>query len=340
MGSLEEDLLQHQVSLHRTFDSTLVEPTDAPIVVRVERATRIANDINQYELSAITPAVLPQAAAGSHIDVVLNEAVRRSYSLIAADPSSYVIAVKREISGRGGSRLAFDSLKVGRRVCISPPRNNFSLNEEAEHSVFVAGGIGITPIFAMATRLQQLGKPWRLYYAVRTRSDAAFVNELAKLGSTTFHFDDECDGRLLDIPAIVASAPPASHLYCCGPSPMLAAFSAATNAIAKTRVHIERFGALDDANRDGDYFIRLGANGPRLLVSRGETILDVLRRAGMDVPASCEQGVCGTCETRVIEGTPDHRDSVLTAEERASNKAIMVCCSGSRSSELVLDLEQ
>jgi vanillate O-demethylase ferredoxin subunit len=231
-------------------------------------------------------------------------------------------------------------VRVGSVLKIGMPRNNFSLIEEATTSVFVAGGIGITPIHSMIARLQALGRSWRLHYAVRRREEALLLQRFAEADDRLdLHVDCEHSGTMMDVAAIVAAAPHDAHLYCCGPTPMLAAFEAACADRAPARVHIERFSAPDNlAATGGAYTVELVKSKRTIAVEAGQTLLQALRAAGVTVRTSCEQGICGTCETRVLAGIPDHRDMILSDDEKATNEMMMVCCGGSLSPTLVLDL--
>jgi vanillate O-demethylase ferredoxin subunit len=269
----------------------------------------------------------------------------RSYSLVndQCERHRYVVAVNRDPAGRGGSSFVHDNLKVGDIVNVSLPRNNFVLCEEASHSVLIAGGIGITPLLSMIRRLEALERSAELFYAARTRPAAAVLDELDVLGSSgrlTLHldFDDERSGRLFDLAAIVGRAPAQAHLYCCGPVPMLQAFETATADRPADRVHVEYFQATETPAIDGGFEVRLVRSNRTIAVESGKTILEALLDAGIAANYACSEGVCGTCETRVIEGTPDHRDQFLSKEEQAANKTIMICCSGAKSRTLVLDI--
>jgi vanillate O-demethylase ferredoxin subunit len=232
-------------------------------------------------------------------------------------------------------------LRVGEVVSISRPKNSFRLDETAEYTILIAGGIGITPILCMLRRLARIGANWTLYFAARSRTAAAFLRDLQALdgkgGKIIPHFDDEAGG-FLNIADIVRKAPADAHFYCCGPVPMLNAFKAATSALAPEFVHFEYFSAQEDAAREGGFKVVLARQKRSLFVPPGKTILEVLIHEKVNVAFSCSDGVCGTCETRVLEGVPDHRDSFLTDDEKARNATIMICCSGSRTSKLVLDL--
>jgi ferredoxin-NADP reductase len=310
------------------------------IEVRLTAIRYAARDTNLYEFRRPDGGKLPAAEPGAHIDLHLPNGLMRQYSLTMPDPdpNAYVVGIKRDPESRGGSKYIFESLHVGRLIKISAPRNNFPLKEDAPHTVLVAGGIGVTPIWAMAQRLNATGKPWEMHYACRSRQDTAFLSELEKLSGPRFHFDEEAKGKFLDINAIVAGAPKGAHFYCCGPLPMLNAFEAATKPLPPEQVHVEYFTAKEAPNLEGGFVVQLQRAGKEFVIPPGKSILEVLRDAGLNVPYSCEEGICGACETVVISGIPDHRDSVLTDKERAANKTMMICCGGSKSDKLVLDI--
>jgi vanillate O-demethylase ferredoxin subunit len=311
--------------------------------VRVKRISFEAENINSYELVLPGGGDLAPFAAGSHIDLHLQNGMVRSYSLVndQDERHRYIIAVNRDASSRGGSNLVHDTIRAGDIITISAPHNNFMLREDAEHSVLIAGGIGITPLMSMVRRLVRLGRPWELFYAARTRTAAAFLDELAALnpsGNLHIDFDDERAGRMFDLAAIVAGAPAHAHLYCCGPLPMLEAFEQATAGRLAGHVHVEYFQAKEAPALAGGFEVRLAKSNRTIAIDPGKTILDAVLDAGVSANFSCSEGVCGTCETRVIEGIPDHRDLFLSPEEKAANKTMMICCSGSKSKTLVLDL--
>ena len=298
-----------------------------------------AKDTNLYEFRRPDGASLPGIEPGAHIDIHLPNGMMRQYSLVTADgdPAAYVVGIKRDRASRGGSRYVHEYLGVAEILKIGGPRNHFPLNEDAPHSVLIAGGIGITPIWCMAQRLQKLGRSFELHYACRTRDEAAFLQELQKLQQAHVHIDAEVGG-FLDLAPIIANAPAGSHFYCCGPAPMLAGYETATKHVPAAQVHAEYFTAKEEAATDGGYVVELRKSGLEFAVPEGRTILQVLRDAGVDTPYSCESGVCGACEAKVVSGDVDHRDNVLTETERKASKTMMICCSGSKSSRLVLDL--
>lgn len=315
--------------------------SDSTIKVRLRRISLEAKTVNSYELVAIEGDLVP-FTAGSHIDLHLSNGMIRSYSLVN-DPSErhrYVIAVNKDAASRGGSSFIHDRLRVGDVITVSCPKNNFVLYENAAHSVLIGGGIGITPLVSMIHRLEAVGGSWELYYAARTRETAAFLDELNAMGSENVHlnFDQEAGAKMLDLAAIASHAPPEAHLYCCGPVSMLEAFEAATADRAAAHVHVEYFKAREKPAVEGGFELRLARSNRTIVVAEGQSILDAVLDTGVAVNYSCTSGICGTCETRVIEGVPDHRDQFLSEEERGANKTVMICCSGSKSPTLVLDL--
>jgi len=315
------------------------------IQVRIKRISFEAETINSYELVAPAGDELVPFTAGSHIDLHLPNGMIRSYSLVndQCEKTRYVVAVNKDAASRGGSSFVHENLRAGDVITISYPRNNFALQENAAHSVLIAGGIGITPLISMIRRLEALGRSWELFYAARTRVAAAFLDELHALRCDVhphlhLNFDQEPSGRMLDLSAIVKSASPDAHLYCCGPVPMLEAFETATQGRPAEQVHVEYFKAKEKPAAEGGFEVRLARSNRTIAVEAGKTILNALLDAGIAVNYACTEGVCGTCETRVIEGIPDHRDLFLGKEEHAANNTMMICCSGSKSSTLVLDL--
>ncbi len=316
--------------------------TSEPLIdVRLTDIRFAARDTNLYEFRQVDGEALPAYDPGAHIDLHLPNGLVRQYSLTVPEtepPQRYVVGIKRDPASRGGSRYVHDELHVGKTLKISQPRNHFALKEDAPHVVLIAGGIGITPIWCMVQRLEQLGKSWKLYYSCRSRADAAFLEPMQKMPSVHFHFDDENEGKFLDIAAVVAQAPKDAHLYCCGPGPMLKAFEAATQGWADEQTHVEYFTAKAAPAKSGGFVVELSRSGEEHFIPEGKTILQVLLDAGVDVDYSCELGICGACETRVISGIPEHRDAILSEEEQAENTRVMICCAGCKSDRLVLDL--
>ena len=328
------------VNIATPAEAASAQAQDGLIDVRVSAIRYAARDTHLYEFTPLDGRPLPPYAPGAHIDLHLPNGLVRQYSLITAepDPGSYSVGIKRDPASRGGSRYIHDELRVGKTLKISAPRNNFPLVADADHVVLLAGGIGITPIWCMVQRLEKLGRSWELHYACRSRSDMAFLSALEAMSSSRFHFDDESEGKFLDVASIVAKAPKGAHLYCCGPTPMLKAFEAATADWPREQVHIEYFTPKQEAAKTGGFTVELARSGKEFIIPEGKSILQVLLDAGVDVDYSCELGICGACEQRVISGIPDHRDAILTEEEQASNTKVMICCAGCKSERLVLDL--
>lgn len=314
------------------------------IPLRVARIHDAASGVKAFELFHADGLPLAPVEAGAHIELHLSDRLQRSYSLLNApgETHRYQIAVHFTPDSKGGSRYMHESLRVGDMVFASAPRNHFPLNESAGHSCLIAGGIGITPLLSMAHRLNALAHSWELHYCARTPAHAAFLAEVQTLvaagaNACHLHFDQVPGGRALDIGELVARLPSDAHLYCCGPKRMLESFEAATGNCPERR-HVEYFGAKDDAAVAGGFSVELARSGLTLDVPPGHGILDVVLAAGISVPTSCRQGICGSCETRILEGEADHRDALLTPEEQAQNKSMMICCSGAKSRKLVLDL--
>jgi ferredoxin-NADP reductase len=325
-----------------TEKSEAAATAEGLIDVRLTDIRFAAQDTNLFEFRRPDGAPLPPYAPGAHIDLHLPNGLVRQYSLIVPDatPESYVFGIKRDAASRGGSRYIHDELHVGTTLKISPPRNNFPLVEDAAHVILIAGGIGITPIWCMVQRLAALGRSWKLYYSCRSRADMAFLGALNAYEAKYLHlhFDDEAGGAFLDLAKIVAEAPKEAHLYCCGPEPMLKAFEAATANWPRAQVHVEYFTPKAEPATQGGFWVELARSKEEYFIPPGKTILQVLYDAGVDVDYSCELGICGACETRVISGIPEHRDSVLSEEEQASNTKVMICCAGCKSERLVLDM--
>lgn len=317
--------------------------------LKVRSLRQEAIDIKSYELVNIEGRELPPFTAGSHIDLHLSEGCVRQYSL-CNDPSErtrYVIAVLNDRNGRGGSRLIHESFAIGTEIDVSPPRNNFNVAQDARHHLFLAGGIGITPIMAMIRQLQRAGAKFTLHYCTRGVAQTAFHDELIKLkgnGRVILHHDGGIPAQGLDISNLLRIQPRGTHLYICGPGGfMRVAQSAAAHWSAGT-VHFEHFAAEAKAKaRQGseihdseDFRIRVSSSGAEYSVPSNKSIVEVLRENGYQVDSSCEEGLCGACKTRYLSGEPVHSDYVLTDAEK--EEWVMICCARCRSRTLELDI--
>ena len=313
--------------------------------VNVSRKFAVATDIYAFELVRPDGAALPSFSAGAHIDVVLHEGLVRQYSLCNSPSEShrYMIAVLRDANSRGGS-IAMHALEEGSLLEISEPKNHFPLHPDARHSILLAGGIGVTPIVSMADVLDRAGASFEMHYCARSAARAAFLDRLAEprlADRVHLYFDDAADGERLRLDALLAQAGSDTHLYVCGPSGFIAAVIEAAKAAGwdDANVHREFFAAAPTrAQESGAFQVKLSSTGRVVDVAAGTTVVAALAQAGVDVPTSCEQGVCGTCLTRVLSGEPDHRDVYLMDEEKAANDRFLPCCSRSKSAMLVLDL--
>jgi phthalate 4,5-dioxygenase reductase subunit len=314
----------------------------ADIAVYVTRAEKIADGIHLYEMRRPDGGDLPAFTAGSHINLRIPNGLMRKYSLCSdpADRSAYLIAVKREDTGRGGSIYLIDNTKEGDEWFISAPDNAFALPQRGDNFIFIAGGIGITPFIAMIYALKHdPAKTFKLYYCSRTPDMTAFREELSApelKGKVVIHYDGGDPTKALDLWPIVEERKNRAHLYCCGPRGLMEAVRDATGHWSPTAIHFEAFSEADARRPDDTAFtVKLAKSGATIAVPAGTTILEAMRAAGHDVPSSCESGTCGTCRTKLLAGEADHRDLVLTEAERDSQ--IMICVSRAKSSELVLD---
>lgn len=314
--------------------------------VRVARKSVEAEGICSFELVSVSGEPLPVFSAGSHVDVQVPGGLTRQYSLCndAAETHRYLIAVLRDGASRGGSVAMHERVAEGDLLTISAPKNHFALAHEAESHLLLAGGIGITPLLCMAERLANAGAEFEMLYCTRSRPRTAFAGRIeasAFAQRVRFHFDDGPQAQRLDIAALLADPPSGRHLYVCGPKGFMDAVLAGARAAGwkEDRLHFEFFGAeLAPAGADRAFEVCLASSGRVISVPAGRSVVQALAAAGVVVATSCEQGVCGTCLTRVIEGTPAHRDLYLTPEEQAAGDQFLPCCSRAESARLVLDL--
>ncbi|AOK08262.1 PDR/VanB family oxidoreductase [Burkholderia sp. AU28942] len=319
---------------------------DATLTVRVARKWQEAHDICGLEFVSDDGSPLPRFDAGAHIDVHLPGGFVRQYSLCNHPDQCdrYQIAVLREADGRGGSRAIHDAVRQGDIVRIGMPRNQFPLAPDAPHHLLLAGGIGVTPILSMAERLFSSGMPFDMHYCARSMARMAFVERLEAAGfrdRARLHVDDGDPAQRFDLAAVLAGVPAGTHLYVCGPRGFMDAVlnAARERDWPEARLHYEFFGgAAASTGADRAFQVKIASSGKVIDVPADCTVITALAANGIDVLTSCEQGVCGTCVTRVLEGEPDHRDSYLTEAERAAGDQFMPCCSRSRTGLLVLDL--
>lgn len=311
-----------------------------------------AEGVVSVELGTVDGSPAPTWTPGGHIDLVLPSGLVRQYSLCGqpGDRTGLTVAVLREADGRGGSREVHETQLVGRTVQICGPRNHFRLGE-AEAYLLIAGGIGITPLLAMARELDARGATWRMVYGGRSRATMAFLDELTGSGGLggTVTIVPEDEAGLPDVAGILDEAAPGAEVYCCGPEGLIGAVEAA-GADRGVPVHVERFAsgaapAVADADAaavqglpEGSFRVELRASGITVDVAAGRSILETVRERLPEVVSSCEEGYCGSCETRVLAGEPDHRDQVLDEDEREAGESMMICVGRSRTDPLVLDL--
>ena len=314
--------------------------------LRVAGIRQDTPDIKVMELVASNGAELPAFTAGAHIDVFAAGDMRRSYSL-SNDPNErhrYLIGVLREVAGRGGSTWMHEDLKEGDTVRVTPPLNNFSLDETAGEHILIAGGIGITPILSMGYRLREIGAKTTLHYCTKSAGQTAFMKEVKEVfgDNVIFHHDGGDPGKGIKINVVLAVMPENAHLYICGPAGLMdGALAAAAHRWPDEAIHHEYFTARkrESGWQDEEFEISLARRKKILTVPSDKTILDVVRGAGIIADSSCEDGLCGTCLTGLLNGEAEHRDSVLSKKEKAENNKILICISRARKGErLVLDL--
>lgn len=315
------------------------------ITVKVLRKKQEALDIASFELARADGAVLPAFSAGSHIDVQLPGGITRQYSLCndANENHRYRIAVLRDAASRGGSTAMHDSVREGDTLQISEPRNHFPL-VHAQRTLLLAGGIGVTPLLCMAQRLAAIGAGFEMHYCTRSAERTAFRDEIQASGfadKVRFHFDDGPPSQKLNLQRLIAAPDAGTHLYVCGPTGFIdfVAKTAKDCGWGSDHVHLEYFGAApQDTAGDRPFDVKLASSGKTYRVPAGQTVVQALAAQGVEILTSCEQGVCGTCITRVLEGECEHRDMYFTDEEKARHDQFTPCCSRARTATLVLDL--
>jgi vanillate O-demethylase ferredoxin subunit len=315
--------------------------------VKIMKVRDAAVDIRVFELADVEGRALPSFSAGSHIDVKLSESVIRQYSL-CNDPNDthrYMIGVLRDPESRGGS-IAMHALREGDLMEVSEPKNHFPLVHGATHSVMLAGGIGITPILCMAERLSRSGEAFELHYCAREPARAAFLDYLSRgefNDRVRVYFDTAPADQRIKLDAILANPSSHAHVYVCGPAGFIDVVlkTAQRTGWSDANVHREYFRAGPSAGLtqvEGPFQVKVASTGQVVDVKAGQTIVEALADCGICIATSCQQGVCGTCLTRVLSGEPDHRDVYLTDEEKAANDQLLPCCSRSKTPQILLDI--
>ncbi len=318
--------------------------SDSLLRLRVEAIRRQAEGIHAFELTDPAGRSLPPVEAGAHVDVHLPGGLVRSYSLAGdpADRSHWLLGVLREKQGQGGSRAMHDQVRVGDLLTISPPRNAFALASGAVHAVLLAGGIGITPLKAMAHQLRAQGASFELHYCVRSRQTAAFLPELQATvppGAFHLHVDQGNPANGLDIHRLLAQPASGTHLCYCGPAGFMQACAEASRHWPPGTVHFEHFKPPEPPARsapDGAFAVKLARTGVTLTVQPEQTIVRAIELAGLRVPTSCLSGLCGSCKVDYLQGEVEHNDYILSDEEKS--RCLSLCVSRARSPLLVIDL--
>lgn len=316
------------------------------MLVIVSRKSKETEDIVRFELVNAEGGSLPSFTAGAHIDVELPGGMTRQYSLCNPPDENhrYVLGVLKDPESRGGSKALHETVSEGDRLMISTPKNHFPLVESAPSSLLLAGGIGVTPIICMAERLFALGRDFEMHYFTRAPERTAFWTQLRKApfaNKVKHYFDDGMPEHHIDLKALLCGSNSEANLYVCGPKGFIDAVLSTARDIgwSEDRLNYEFF-AAEVTQQDGDeaFEVELAQTGRVVKVDKGQTVIGALEAEGIEVLVSCEQGVCGTCLTKVLDGIPDHRDVYLTPTEQAANDQFLPCCSRSKTSRLVLDL--
>ena len=323
---------------------TVVNSVSTTIDLLVRTIRLEGQNILSFELVHPKGESLPSVQAGAHIDVHLPGGIVRSYSLAGdpADSSRWLLGVLREANGQGGSRAMHERVRVGGTLRVSTPRNEFKLDAEAKHSVLLAGGIGVTPIKAMAHALAAAGESFEVHYCARSQENAAFVDELTALAGDKlhWHFDGGDPSKGLDIKSLLANPVSGTHVYFCGPAGFMGACEEATTHWDKGTVHREYFKApvkeTEPGNEDGSFTVFLARSGQTITVEPDQTIVRAIELSGGRVPTSCMSGLCGTCKVNYLEGEVDHRDYILSDDEK--QYCLTACVSRAKGASLSLDL--
>ncbi|MDI3325200.1 PDR/VanB family oxidoreductase [Pontibacterium granulatum] len=324
---------------------------DDRLMLRVARKEKLTDDVIGLTLVSQDGQPLPHWTPGSHIELALSlyrngaapassdDVLLRQYSLCSdyRDQTQWQVAVLREDSGRGGSRFIHKGLREGDTLQVSQPRNLFPFAPRKK-VLFIAGGIGITPMLPMIQQADAEGIDWRLVYLARDRSRMSLLDRLTAYDSNRIRLNGDAEDGPLDLTALLTECDADTSVYSCGPKGLLDALEGMAATQDQWSLHIERFSGGDVDTRGNAFDVVINSTGQRLHIPEGRSVLSVLRENGFKIPSSCGDGVCGSCETGVLAGTPDHRDAVLSPEEKADNDYMMLCVSRALSDELVLDL--
>lgn len=311
------------------------ETTTAVVASRSD----VADGVVELVLRAAGDGDLPRWEPGAHVDIVLSDGTIRQYSLcgLPSDRKSYRVAVLLEPEGRGGSRRIHEELRVGSTVELKGPRNHFPLHESPRY-LFIAGGIGVTPLIPMLRAAEAAGADWRFIYGGRSESTMGYVDELRELGERVMIWPEDANG-LIDLEDLLGTPEEGTLVYSCGPEPLLAAVEERCGTWPRGALNLERFTAVEvDTSEDTGFDVELSQSGMTVHVSEEQSILEVVTEAGIYVPTSCTEGTCGSCETPILEGTAEHRDVVLSPEEQEAQETMMICVSRASCPRLVLDL--
>ena len=317
--------------------------TGAPeheIDVEVSAREAVADGVVRLTLRPTDGTELPEWEPGAHLDLDLAPDLVRQYSLCGDrhDRACYQVAVLREPAGRGGSAHVHDAVEVGRVVRVRGPRNNFALADSPRY-LFLAGGIGITPIVPMIAEAEKAGADWRLVYGGRSRASMAFRDELVERYGDRVSLQPQDEVGLLDLEGLLGTPSDGTLVYCCGPEALLEAVEERCAAWPSGALHVERFApkAVPSTAEDGTFEVEFAQSGVTVTVPPGVSIVDAAAEAGVTIETSCREGTCGTCESEVLGGVPEHRDSLLTPEEQAENDVMFPCVSRAASEKLVID---
>ncbi len=315
------------------------------VQVIVHQLRSVASGVVEVTLVAENQGLLPKSTPGAHIDLHLPNGQTRAYSLTQAgsleSQSRYVVAVGLAACSRGGSSYVHHNLALGQVLTVGTPRNLFALVDDPAPAVLIAGGIGITPLLAMAMQRLRQELPWDMVYAARSRAGAAYATELAAFADhVRFHFDDENHGRALDLHGVLVDISPQTHIYCCGPLGLMEKVRELAAGHPSDHLHFESFGGnpRGPTQDNRPFVVELARKRKTVDVAAHQSILEALETCGVVLPSVCREGVCGSCECAVLEGEVDHRDQILSPEDKASHQVLMACVSRARGERLVLDI--